>query len=177
MEAFEITLDSGRRLHQALLKTQSCHDANLVILLPSDHCQQWQQSWHNKDSKLSMHCRTDSRQGLFWYLLFSIRAIFLDMIYCESIHSMPISLKLWPQGCVWNTTGYNFTSMKVHKPSCFSLSQWKMLLIKNKDITSMALRKTAVTPLLTHWSYCSLALSHQYYIWSGYHDDHNDNDR
>ena len=27
---------------------------------------------------------------------------------------------------------------------------------------SMAQRKTAVTPLLTHWSYCSLALSHQY---------------
>ena len=27
----------------------------------------------------------------------------------------------------------------------------------------MAYLKTAVTPLLTHWSYCSLALSHQYY--------------
>ena len=28
----------------------------------------------------------------------------------------------------------------------------------------MAQCKTAVTPLLTHWSYCSLALSHQYGI-------------
>ena len=27
---------------------------------------------------------------------------------------------------------------------------------------SMALCKTAATPLLTHWSYCSLALSHRY---------------
>ena len=27
---------------------------------------------------------------------------------------------------------------------------------------SMAQRKTAVTPLLTHWSYCSIALSHRY---------------
>ena len=29
----------------------------------------------------------------------------------------------------------------------------------------MAKCKTAVTPLLTHWSYCSLALSHRYYHW------------
>ena len=32
------------------------------------------------------------------------------------------------------------------------------------DAISMALCKTAVTPLLTHWSYCSLALSHRYHI-------------
>ena len=30
-----------------------------------------------------------------------------------------------------------------------------------QTIISMAKCKTAVTPLLTHWSYCSLALSHQ----------------
>ena len=30
-------------------------------------------------------------------------------------------------------------------------------------IILMASYKTAVTPLLTHWSYCSLALSHQYW--------------
>ena len=29
-------------------------------------------------------------------------------------------------------------------------------------IISMAYRKTAVTPLITHWSYCSLALSHRF---------------
>ena len=29
---------------------------------------------------------------------------------------------------------------------------------------SMAQRKTAVTPLLTHWSYCSLTLSHRYEV-------------
>ena len=29
---------------------------------------------------------------------------------------------------------------------------------------SMAKCKTAVTPLLTHWSYCSLALSHRYHV-------------
>ena len=32
-------------------------------------------------------------------------------------------------------------------------------------ITSMASCKTAVTPLLTHWSYCNLALSHRHDIW------------
>ena len=31
-------------------------------------------------------------------------------------------------------------------------------------IILMAERKTAVTPLLTHWSYCSLTLSHRYYL-------------
>ena len=31
------------------------------------------------------------------------------------------------------------------------------------NIISMASCKTAVTPLLTHWSYCSLALSHRYH--------------
>ena len=36
------------------------------------------------------------------------------------------------------------------------------LLWGNNSTVSMALCKTAVTPLLTHWSYCSLALSHQY---------------
>ena len=30
----------------------------------------------------------------------------------------------------------------------------------------MAYRKTAVTPLLKHWSYCSLALSHRYDIFT-----------
>ena len=30
------------------------------------------------------------------------------------------------------------------------------------EMISMALCKTAVTPLLTHWSYCSLALSQRY---------------
>ena len=30
----------------------------------------------------------------------------------------------------------------------------------------MAYRKTAVTPLLMHWSYCSLALNHWYYVLS-----------
>ena len=32
------------------------------------------------------------------------------------------------------------------------------------QITSMASCKTAVTPLLTHWSYCNLALSHRHDI-------------
>ena len=34
---------------------------------------------------------------------------------------------------------------------------------------SMAQCKTAVTPLLTHWSYCRLALNHQYnFCWSDF---------
>ena len=37
-------------------------------------------------------------------------------------------------------------------------------LIWIEAIILMAQRKTAVTPLLTHWSYCSPALNHQYTI-------------
>ena len=32
---------------------------------------------------------------------------------------------------------------------------------------SMVLCKTAISPLLTHWRYCSLALSHRYWISAG----------
>ena len=39
-----------------------------------------------------------------------------------------------------------------------SLSGFEGFLLR---IISMAQYKTAVTPLLTHWSYCSLALSHR----------------
>ena len=35
---------------------------------------------------------------------------------------------------------------------------------------SMTLCKTAVTPLLTHWSYCSFALSHQYDVMTYKYD-------
>ena len=35
---------------------------------------------------------------------------------------------------------------------------------------SMAKCKTALTPLLTHWSYCSLALSHRY-AWFNLHEE------
>ena len=57
---------------------------------------------------------------------------------------------------VWNfkpqMRAYRFVGHKVstsHPTSC-----------------SMALCKTAVTPLLAHWSYCSLALSHRYVTFS-----------
>ena len=46
---------------------------------------------------------------------------------------------------------------------------WIALKLKYPDseIISMAKCKTAVTPLLTHWSYCSLALSHRFVdLWN-----------
>ena len=39
-------------------------------------------------------------------------------------------------------------------------------LVRNGGIISMAWCKTAVTPLLTHWSYCNLALSHRFVVCS-----------
>ena len=39
---------------------------------------------------------------------------------------------------------------------------WQTHLYVWKRRISMVLCKTAVTPLLTHWSYCSLALSYRY---------------
>ena len=41
---------------------------------------------------------------------------------------------------------------------------WNMILQENVD----GIVKAAVTPLLTHWSYCSLALNHRYnfaFVW------------
>ena len=40
------------------------------------------------------------------------------------------------------------------------------MLLSSDNNKSMGKCKTAVTPLLMHWSYCSLELSHQNNVWS-----------
>ena len=58
----------------------------------------------------------------------------------------------------------------LYQPSCSLLKRlipkyWYIQLKFNHSVyISMALCKTAVTPLLMHWSYCSLALSHRFHI-------------
>ena len=66
----------------------------------------------------------------------------------------------WPGACVapgdlqqWWLIGWSSISKyDKHNESLFN----------GCNVISMAYWKTAVTPLLTHWSYCSLAISHQY---------------
>ena len=58
-------------------------------------------------------------------------------------------------------------ALELH-PSCTNPSIWRYLYIGTLYFVSyicisMAKCKTAVTPLLTHWSYCSLVLSHRYH--------------
>ena len=43
------------------------------------------------------------------------------------------------------------------------IHRWWIASNANNVFMPMTQCKTAVTPLLTHWSYCSLALSHQYH--------------
>ena len=49
--------------------------------------------------------------------------------------------------------------------SCTKPSMLCYILLKHGYLCAC---KTAVTPLLMHWSYCSLALSHQCYVISSY---------
>ena len=60
--------------------------------------------------------------------------------------------------CCWN---------HVTDPVLLLMISLRILIIiwhKSTTRTSMARWKTAATPLLTHWSYCSLALSHRFFI-------------
>ena len=49
-----------------------------------------------------------------------------------------------------------------HMYTLWYKSVWLKWFKRHPKSISMAQCKTAVTPLLTHWSYCSLALSHPY---------------
>ena len=64
--------------------------------------------------------------------------------------------------------GYNFLSFKIWFPYILLLIAFGIFLVKSMGSTShkisMAQCKTAVTPLLTHWSYYSLALSPRYVV-------------
>ena len=71
----------------------------------------------------------------------------------------------WPQSCAKPLILYRFRD-----DSRFAPSQWETVLLCNTVShwlgasleSALALCKTAETSLLTQWSYCSLAQSHQY---------------
>ena len=56
----------------------------------------------------------------------------------------------------------NFSSIDMFLNNVLKWTSAKMNDLTTCGSISLAQRKTAVTPLLTHWSYCSLALSSQY---------------
>ena len=68
----------------------------------------------------------------------------------------------------WNIYGENIKAVLFRNIYCADISTYLLLVSKrfiwhweNSHI-SMASRKNAITSLLTHWSYCSIALSHRY---------------
>ena len=62
-------------------------------------------------------------------------------------------------------TGNNNLRLVSNKSSYCNYS-WSLepVTLGGTTLISMAKCKTAVTPLLTHWCYCSLALSHRYHL-------------
>ena len=82
----------------------------------------------------------------------------------------------WQLGVVSTCLGCWFNILHLHvQAKVEEMGIWHNFLITNKNThdrlpcvpqktptISMASCKTAVSPLLTHWKYCSLALSHRY---------------
>ena len=82
-----------------------------------------------------------------------------DVTYQKNMHAAPTFVVVWfsilPHGYL--RRGTRITS----DPTLINISTWITWTGFGFDI-SMAQCKTAATPLLMHWSYCSLALSHQH---------------
>ena len=69
------------------------------------------------------------------------------------MHTIQTTSTIWLECCMFLLAWYDWTLTTIYKhvPAPSEGSQY----------TSMAWRKTAVTPLLSHWSYCRLALNHR----------------
>ena len=88
-----------------------------------------------------------------WKTFFHIHIIYI-------VHSEPQTGTTDGQG-LWShmaLLGHNELTTKV-------ISKWRSLSTQHSEVRLVAQHKTAVTPLLTHWSYCSLALSHRDNQW------------
>ena len=92
---------------------------------------------------------------------------FDEVIMCAGSSLQPCNV---PHQHMWTITsmvaGYTNSYFKRTLGKEFEIILSKITSILNKGAApgkmSMAQCKTAVTPLLTHWSYCSLLLSHWY---------------
>ena len=96
----------------------------------------------------------------------------------QNIFSFPQTIKSWlysfinslqPNDAIWQHRSGSTVAQVMFcclmMPSHYLIQCWlvisKVSMCPSKSIMiTMAKCKTAVTPLLTHWSYCSLALSH-----------------
>ena len=65
----------------------------------------------------------------------------------------------WPRSCSHTK---NTKHGKRSSLTCSQADTYRLMCVL--WIILMAQCKTAVSPLLTHWRYCSLALSHQYFL-------------
>ena len=66
----------------------------------------------------------------------------------------------------WSMIYQSFANATPNCAKQYQLTHTYSLDNSSKRNISMAKCKTAVTPLLMHWSYCSLALSHRYHQYS-----------
>ena len=92
----------------------------------------------------------------FWISRFSWMSIY-NLYSHNKGPAMQTLYILKSAGASLSTSGRDACDLRCHEARVRSLHS-------HRHIISLALCKTAVTPLLTHWNYYSLALSHRYYL-------------
>ena len=119
-------------------------------------------------------------------ILYGIKLLssLVQVIYWDLFDTKPLPEPMVTY-CQLNLWGVNFSEFWLKKiQNCLTKLSWKMLSAKYRPCSglnawtlcsypldygimmayiSMVKCKTAVSPLLTHWRYCSLALNHGYY--------------
>ena len=93
------------------------------------------------------------RISYWWWQAFS-GLVFCHLLVARKDKS-PAFGNIWASWCFFDKIFHS------HQPAHFV---WYYLLNTQSNIDG--LRKFSVTPLLTHWSYCSLALYHRYIVCS-----------
>ena len=103
-----------------------------------------------------------STSQVYWMTLVLISNIanYLKYNYfwdCDGIDNVTLRLWKFSDFCSRHIVGVAGDDIMFHILVC-------VLYLTLINLISIASCKTSVTPLLTHWSYCSLAPSHQYYL-------------
>ena len=105
-----------------------------------------------------------------WYVVFKDHSTTTDFIPHDILQILALIARF--MGPMWGPSGADRNQVGPMLAPWTSLSGCLTILLltcrlstkSSKRGTSMAQWKTAVSPLLMHWQYCSLSLSHQYAV-------------
>ena len=158
------------RLHFQMHYIQENFCILIQISLKFVNSQQWFKEclWNNFDQTALEH-RLFTESVLWMLMAWSSRTrpsaatILTDISYAQMIKGGEKTWMLTEKFLLFTnshqTLNETFLATFLRWRDSFNSNQCNTNFITN---ISMAQRKTAVTPLLAHWSYCSLALSQQY---------------